>query len=126
MGSVGDCYDNAMCESFFATLECELIDQNSFRTRHEARSKVFFFIEGFYNRRCIHISIGGVAPIEAERRFTDGSSPLSNDTLTEPPWKLWRLFRLEEGEECRHQENHPLARSRSLFRLHLNAVIHPS
>jgi putative transposase len=72
MGSVGDCYDNAMCESFFATLECELIDQNSFRTRQEARSKVFFFIEGFYNRRRIHTSVGSVAPIEAERRFKEG------------------------------------------------------
>jgi putative transposase len=69
MGSVGDCYDNAMCESFFATLECELLDRHIFRTRREARSKVFFFIEGFYNRRRIHSSIGYVAPLEAERRW---------------------------------------------------------
>jgi putative transposase len=48
-GSVGDCYDNAMCESFFATLECELIDRRRFRTQDEARSEVFQFIEGWYN-----------------------------------------------------------------------------
>ena len=40
MGSVGDCYDNAMCESFFATLECELIDRRTFRSRAEAKLAV--------------------------------------------------------------------------------------
>jgi len=48
-GSVGDAYDNAMCESFFATLECELIDRRRFRSHSEARIAVFQFIEGFYN-----------------------------------------------------------------------------
>jgi transposase InsO family protein len=46
MGSVGDCFDNAMCESFFATLECELLDRTSFKTQAEARMAVFDFIEG--------------------------------------------------------------------------------
>jgi Integrase core domain len=49
MGSVGDCFDNAMCESFFATLECELLDRRHFRTQVEARMTVFKFIEGWYN-----------------------------------------------------------------------------
>ena len=49
MGSVGDAYDNAMCESFFATLECELLERCRFKTQTEARSAVFAFIEGFYN-----------------------------------------------------------------------------
>jgi hypothetical protein len=49
-GSVGDACDNAMCESFFATLECELIDRRRFRSHSEARMAVFQFIEGFYNR----------------------------------------------------------------------------
>ena len=49
MGSVGDAYDNAMCESFFATLECELLDRCRFKTQAEARRAVFEFIEGFYN-----------------------------------------------------------------------------
>jgi Integrase core domain len=57
-GSVGDAYDNAMCESFFATLECELLDSQRFRTQAEARSAVFTFIEGFYNPRRRHSSIG--------------------------------------------------------------------
>jgi putative transposase len=46
MGSVGDAYDNAMCESFFATLECELLDRRKFQTKAEARMAVFQFIEG--------------------------------------------------------------------------------
>jgi putative transposase len=46
MGTVGDCYDNAMCESFFASLECELIDRTTFRTREQARMGVFDYIEG--------------------------------------------------------------------------------
>jgi len=68
MGSVGDCFDNAMAESFFATLECELIDRSIFRTREEARLEVFDFIEGFYNTNRIHSSIGYVSPIAFERR----------------------------------------------------------
>jgi transposase InsO family protein len=51
MGLVGDAYDNAMAESFFATLEGELLDRRRFRTQAEARMAVFEFIEGFYNPR---------------------------------------------------------------------------
>ena len=54
MGSVGDCYDNAMCESFFATLECELIARHSWKTRKEAELAVFSFIEGWYNTHRRH------------------------------------------------------------------------
>jgi putative transposase len=68
MGSVGDAYDNAMCESFFATLECELLDRHRFQTQAEARSAVFAFIEGFYNPRRRHSSIGYLSPIDYERR----------------------------------------------------------
>lgn len=46
LGSVGDCYDNALCESFFATLECELIERRRFTTKAEVRMAVFRFIEG--------------------------------------------------------------------------------
>ena len=56
MGSVGDAYDNAMCESFFATLECELLDRCRFRTQAEARTAIFEFIEGFYNYSPQHTS----------------------------------------------------------------------
>ena len=66
MGSVGDCYDNAMCESFFATLECELLDQSVFRSQSEARSSVFEFIEGWYNRRRRHSALGYRSPLQFE------------------------------------------------------------
>ena len=68
MGSTGDCYDNALCESFFATLECELIDRATFRTRREAELAIFDFIEGFYNNKRRHSSIGYLSPAEFERR----------------------------------------------------------
>jgi putative transposase len=68
MGSVGDCFDNAMCESFFATLECELIDRFTFRTHDEARIAIIDFIEGFYNTRRRHSSIGYCSPVQFERR----------------------------------------------------------
>jgi putative transposase len=68
MGSVGDCYDNAMCESFFATLECELLDRRRFPTRAEAKIAVFDFIEGFYNPRRRHSSIGQMSPVNYEKQ----------------------------------------------------------
>ncbi len=68
MGSVGDAYDNAMCESFFATLECELIDRRRFGTQVEARLAVFDFIEGFYNPRRRHSALDYESPVEYERR----------------------------------------------------------
>jgi putative transposase len=69
MGSVGDAYDNAMAESFFATLECELLDRRRFKTHAEARMAVFEFIEGFYNPRRRHSSLGYLSPVTFERHF---------------------------------------------------------
>ena len=71
MGSVGDCYDNAMAESFFATLECELLARSRFKTQAEARNAVFEFIEGFYNPRRRHSSLEYLSPVEFERRHRD-------------------------------------------------------
>lgn len=68
MGSVGDAYDNAMCESFFATLECELLDRRKFQTKAEARMAVFEFIEGWYNPARRHSALGYQSPIAYERR----------------------------------------------------------
>ena len=68
MGSVGDCYDNAMCESFFATLECELIDRTRFDSHATARRAIFRFIEGWYNPHRRHSSLGQQSPVNFERR----------------------------------------------------------
>jgi transposase InsO family protein len=69
MGSIGDCYDNAMMESFWATLQLELLDRQSWPTRALLRSEIFSFIEGFYNRQRRHSSIGMLTPDEFERRW---------------------------------------------------------
>jgi putative transposase len=68
MGSVGDCYDNAMCESFNATLECELLVNHRFQTQREAALAVFDFIDGWYNPHRRHSALGYVSPVEYERR----------------------------------------------------------
>jgi putative transposase len=68
MGTAGDAYDNAMCESFFATLECELLDRRRFKNHAEAEMAVFDFIEGFYNPRRRHSALDYDSPIDYERR----------------------------------------------------------
>ena len=67
MGAVGDAYDNAMCESFFATLECELLDRRKFKNKAEARMAIFQFIEGWYNPGRRHSALGYKSPINYER-----------------------------------------------------------
>ena len=73
MASVGDCYDNAMAESFFATLETELIDRSDWATTSEAKAAVFEYIEVFYNRIRRHSSLGNLSPEQFEERYR--SSP---------------------------------------------------
>jgi len=68
MGSVGDCFDNAMCESFFATFECELLVKHKFHTQAQAVPVVFDYIEGWYNTHRRHSSIDYLSPIAFERR----------------------------------------------------------
>ena len=68
MGSTGDCFDNAMCESFFATLECELLARHKFHSQAQAMPVVFEFIEGWYNTHRRHSALGQIAPLEFERR----------------------------------------------------------
>jgi putative transposase len=67
-GSVGDAYDNALCESFFATLECELLDRRRFATQGEARLAVFEFIEGWYNPHRRHSALDYESPISYEKK----------------------------------------------------------
>ena len=82
MGSVGDAYDNAMAESFFATLECELLDRRRFKTQAEARIAVFEFIEGFYNPCRRHSSLGYLSPIKFECQFGERpSNPVHTSML---------------------------------------------
>jgi putative transposase len=73
MGTVGDAYDNAMAESFFATLECELIDRRSWQTKTEARLALFTYIEGWYNPRRRHSALGQTSPANFERRHRDNT-----------------------------------------------------
>ena len=68
MGSVGDAYDNAMCESFFATLECELLDRRRFASQAEARMACFSFIEGWYNPVRLHSALSYRSPWPTKQR----------------------------------------------------------
>ena len=74
MGSVGDSYDNAMAESFFASLETELIDRTVWRDHHQARVEVFDWLEVFYDRVRRHSALGYLAPAEYEDRYRVTSS----------------------------------------------------
>jgi putative transposase len=73
-----------MAESFFASLECELIDRRSFQTKTEARLALFTYIEGWYNPRRRHTAHGRVSPINFERNHPDGKSPALEHTIATP------------------------------------------
>ena len=81
-GSVGDAYDNAMAESFFASLECELIERRAFKTKTEARSALFTWIEGWYNPRRRHSALGYLSPIDFEEKHRPR---LPSETLCAEP-----------------------------------------
>jgi putative transposase len=70
MGSVGDAYDNAMCESFFSTLECELLARRRFASQAEAKIACFSYIEGFFNPVRLHSALGYRSPIAYEQEHT--------------------------------------------------------
>ena len=84
MGLVGDCYDNALCESFFATLECELLDRHRFHTQAEARMAVFEFIEGWYNPSRRHSGVDYLSPLNYERRYERSLVNESPNLSTKP------------------------------------------
>ena len=69
VGSVGDCYDNAMCERFFASLECELLDRYPFRNHREARRALFPYLEGCYNPHLRHSGIDYLSPVACENKY---------------------------------------------------------
>ena len=68
MSRKGDCWDNAVAESFFHTLKVELVHRNKFRTRDEAKRKIFEYVELYYNSRRAHSTIGNLSPFEYERQ----------------------------------------------------------
>jgi putative transposase len=84
MGSVGDAYDNAMAESFFASLECELLAKRRFETKAEAKLALFTYIEGWYNPRRRHSGLGRVSPINFERSQAKSKSPTSAQPVATP------------------------------------------
>lgn len=84
MGSVGDCFDCACCESFFATLECELLDRRPLRSHQEAKAAIFTFIEGWYNPHRLHSAIGYQSPVNFERRHMFHSAHPSANLSTQP------------------------------------------
>jgi putative transposase len=75
MGSVGDAYDNAMCESFFATLECELLDRRRFHSKAAAQMAIFSFIEAWYNPRRRHSGLGYLSPVDYEEAHAERPNP---------------------------------------------------
>jgi transposase InsO family protein len=77
MGTIGDCFDNSVAESFFATLQTEVLDRRSWRSRDELGSAVFAYIEGFYNPRRRHSTLGYQSPADYESQHQAGR-------LTEP------------------------------------------
>ena len=83
MGSVGDAYDNAMAESFFATLECELIDRRVWKTQTEARLAIFTWIEAWYNPHRRHSSLGQISPINFERLNAQKKEQTEKDAATQ-------------------------------------------
>jgi putative transposase len=68
MSGKGDCYDNALMESFFGTLKTECVDRQSFVSRAQARQVIFEYLEAFYNRQRLHSSLGYVSPVTYEQQ----------------------------------------------------------
>ena len=102
MGSVGDCYDNAMAESFWATLEREVLSRRRFKTQAEAKMAIFSWIEGWYNPHRRHSSLGYRSPMNYERhalnigqheRWIDQRSIIRNRGIQTPrvDWRSWLL-----------------------------------
>ena len=77
MSKKGDCYDNAMIESFWATLKEECIEKRIFSSRNEAKTAIFEYIEIYYNRKRRHSSLGYLSPVHYERKGYDSKSNFS-------------------------------------------------
>jgi putative transposase len=111
MGSVGDAYDNAVAESFFASLECEVLDRNHFRTREEARTAVFSWIEGWYNPHRRHSSLGYLSPKQFEHEFAAELKSRSSELL---PHSRQTARRVRPMRETNAKTRHPNKRRTSI------------
>jgi Integrase core domain len=99
MGSLGDCFDNAMCESFFATLECELLDRRRFKTQIEARMAIFEFIEGWYNNAATRRST--IIHRSTTKGFTNQQILTASPTpSTERVNSTWRRSSLKDADRA--------------------------
>jgi putative transposase len=91
MGSIGECFDNAMMEPFFSSLEAEVLDRNRFRTRHEAHLAIFSWLAGWYNVHRRHSGVGYLSPQEYERRCGQSrrrpSAAFASDSAAVKPMK---------------------------------------
>ena len=85
MGSRGDCFDNAVAESFFATLKKELVNRRPWPQKAELRSEIFDYIETFYNRQRRHGTLGMLSPADYENSTLGASRPdLAASRLASP------------------------------------------
>ena len=74
MGSIGDCYDNSMVESFFGSMQLELLDRRSWATRQDLANAIFEWIEAWYNPRRRHSALGNLSPIDYEQHHTPAAT----------------------------------------------------
>ena len=74
MGTVGDCFDNAAAESFFATLKTELLARRTWATRAEATAAILDYVEAFYNRRRRHSTLDYLSPTDYEQHHAAASA----------------------------------------------------
>jgi putative transposase len=84
MGSIGDPWDNALAETFFASLEKELLRRERFATREAARMRLFWYIECFYNTRRRHSALGYLSPAEYEEHYDNGTGPFGPADPVQP------------------------------------------
>jgi transposase InsO family protein len=78
MSGTGNCYDNAVAESFFGTLKSELVHHASYQSRAEAELDIFYYIEGFYNRTRRHTTLGYLSPADFEAQFQLQTASVEN------------------------------------------------
>ena len=111
MGSVGDCYDNAVCETFHASLKKEKIYRQSWPTRAAARTAIFEYIEGWYNPRRRHSTLGYLSPIQFERQLHRARS-----TGARGPDSAQRIGRVDRSEDLTRAYNASRLDRRRRFR----------